>query len=60
MEENQKKIDEQNKKMVRIDLIMVSRVYYIFLGGRKTKDYRGANEDWPREAKTQEEGGEES
>ena len=60
MEENQKKIDEQNKKMVRIDLIMVSRAYYIFLGGRKTKDHRGANEDWPREAKTQEERGEES
>ena len=34
--------------------------YFIFQGGRKIKDHRGANEDWPREAKTQEKRGEES
>ena len=60
MEENKKKIEEQQKKMVShiISFVCNESSMFLFSGWGKTEDDWGADEDREREAEAEEERGE--
>ena len=62
MKENQRKIEEQQKKMVSLTARgkINQRSSVLILGGRKTQDDRGTNENRRGKAKIQAKGGEKS
>ena len=61
LKENQTKIEEQHRKMVRVLEIEIVQLYLLFkLGWREVTDDRGANENRARQAEVKAQGREES